>query len=250
MVQARRFHSNFLFIVPLTQGVLLVILLDFCKNAAFFANQSQNLSPNTIVSDGTGLVELRRKDAGYLAAQYIYAVWLVLMMIKAVIGFRANIRFNVRWMGIYNKLFGIDTGFEFVHATLGVIFQDTSNLDDSGLVKKYCISYLILLGQIYGIFCCWMHLRWVSVEMADLFLPGAPRETLFQLMIPKALQCSRGSRTTIPVSPAVETTVISRSDSTSRSSLPSTDSFVVVSAPVSENLETANVQTSHSRNSD
>ncbi|KAI7818795.1 hypothetical protein BC939DRAFT_278371 [Gamsiella multidivaricata] len=144
MVQARRFHSYFLFFIPLTQGVLLVIILDFCKNAAFFAHQAQNLSPTTPTAIGNGQQVERPKDGAYLAAQYIYAIWLISMMLKAIVGLRANLKFNIRWMGIYNVLFGIDTGFEFIHTTLGVIFQDVSQLDEAGIIRHYCVGYLIV----------------------------------------------------------------------------------------------------------
>ncbi|KAF9999869.1 hypothetical protein BGZ80_000505 [Entomortierella chlamydospora] len=196
MVQARRFHSNFLFIIPLTQGVLLITILDFCKNAVFFGNQVQNLSPNTYSSIGNGQQLVRRKDSAYLAAQYLYTIWLIAMMVKAIIGFRANLKFNIRWMGIYNILFGIDTGFEFIHTTLGIIFQDTSQLDDADIINRYCVSFLILIIQIYGFICCWMHLRWVHAEMPHLITPTSPRETFFEMMVPTALRRSRGTHAT------------------------------------------------------
>ncbi|KAF8938855.1 hypothetical protein BGZ58_011305 [Dissophora ornata] len=96
MVQARRFHSNFLFFIPLTQGVLLVIVLDFCKNATFFANQVHNLSPTTSATAGNGQQIIQFKDSTYLAAQYIYALWLIFMMLKAIVGLRANLKVRQR----------------------------------------------------------------------------------------------------------------------------------------------------------
>ncbi|KAF8974822.1 hypothetical protein BGZ46_009698, partial [Entomortierella lignicola] len=144
MVQARRFHSNFLFCIPLTQGVLLTIILEFCKNAAFFAHQVQNMNPNSIAIIGNGEQVEKPKDPAYMAAQYIYGIWMIMMMINAIIGFRANLKFNLRWMSIFNILFGIDTGFEFIHTTLGVIFQDTSQLNDSAIIQTYCLSYVIM----------------------------------------------------------------------------------------------------------
>ncbi|KAF9202270.1 hypothetical protein BGZ49_007554 [Haplosporangium sp. Z 27] len=195
MVQARRFHSNFLFCIPLTQGVLLTIILEFCKNAAFFAHQVQNMNPNSIAIIGNGEQVEKPKDPAYMAAQYIYGIWMITMMINAIIGFRANLKFNLRWMSIFNILFGIDTGFEFIHTTLGVIFQDTSQLNDSAIIQTYCLSYVILMIQLYGFFCCWMHLRWIHAEMPQLLT--APRETFFQMMVPIALRRSRGNSTTI-----------------------------------------------------
>lgn len=47
-------------------------------------------------------------------------------------------------MGKYNILFGLDTAFEFVHTTLGVIFQDLNSLDDSEIIRHYSISFLIV----------------------------------------------------------------------------------------------------------
>ncbi|KAI1312644.1 hypothetical protein EDD11_002916, partial [Mortierella claussenii] len=143
MVEARRFHSNFLFLIPLTQGVLLVIVLDFCKNAVFFSDQVQNLSPSTSTTASNGQMMMKPKDPAYLAAQYIYAIWLVMMMLKAIVELRANLNFDVRWMGRYNLLLGIDTGFEFIHTTLSIVFQDMSQLDEAAIIRRYCVSYLI-----------------------------------------------------------------------------------------------------------
>lgn len=47
-------------------------------------------------------------------------------------------------MGKYNVLFGLDTAFEFVHTTLGVIFQDLNSLDDAEIIQHYTISFLIV----------------------------------------------------------------------------------------------------------
>ncbi|KAG0049576.1 hypothetical protein BGZ83_005585 [Gryganskiella cystojenkinii] len=101
MIQARRFHSNVFFFIPLTQGVLLIILLDFCKNAAFFGGQVKNLSLTTSTTTGDGVIIKRPKDPAYLAAQYIYAIWLILMMVKAVIGFRANLKLLLQGYGFF-----------------------------------------------------------------------------------------------------------------------------------------------------
>ncbi|KAF9584422.1 hypothetical protein BGW38_006511 [Lunasporangiospora selenospora] len=141
MVQPRRFHSNFLFFIPLTQGVLLITVLDFIKNAVYFSKQAHNLDPTTVVATDGQQVVRRSKDPAYVAAQYIYAIWLALMMLKAIVGFRANLKFNVRWMGIYNILFGCDTLFEFIRTTLGVIFQDLSQLDEGAVIRYYCANY-------------------------------------------------------------------------------------------------------------
>ncbi|KAF9428925.1 hypothetical protein BGZ94_000489 [Podila epigama] len=95
MVQSRRFHSNVFFIIPLTQGVLLLIILDFLKNAIHlgYHAKNKNLSPTSDSSSGTGgpIIKIP-KDSAYLAAQYIYAAWLILMIIKAIIGSRANLK--------------------------------------------------------------------------------------------------------------------------------------------------------------
>ncbi|KAF9366215.1 hypothetical protein BGX34_005141 [Mortierella sp. NVP85] len=91
MVEARRFHSNFMFIIPLTQGVLIVIILDFCKNTVFFAQQVKNLAPTSPATLGDGHIIEKPKEPTYLAAQYIYAIWLIAMMLKALIGIRANL---------------------------------------------------------------------------------------------------------------------------------------------------------------
>ncbi|KAF9902687.1 hypothetical protein BX616_001851, partial [Lobosporangium transversale] len=171
--------------------VLILIFLDFCKNAAFFAKQVGNLTPSTPTTTGDGQLILRPRDPAYLAAQYIYATWLMMMMIKAVIGFRANLKFNVRWMSIYNVLLGLDTGFEFVHTTLGVLFQDMSQLDEAGIIRHYCVSYLILILQLYGFFCCWIHLKWVNIEMPHLFAADRPPQSLLGLMFPMAISSRR-----------------------------------------------------------
>ena len=47
-------------------------------------------------------------------------------------------------MGKYNVLFGLDTAFEFVHTTLGVIFQDLTSLDDSEVIRHCTINFLIV----------------------------------------------------------------------------------------------------------
>ncbi|KAF9944929.1 hypothetical protein BGZ70_004208, partial [Mortierella alpina] len=60
--------------------VLLVIILDFCKNAVYLVNQLKTLSTQ------------QGKDPAYLAAQYIYVIWLLLMVIKALVGFWANLK--------------------------------------------------------------------------------------------------------------------------------------------------------------
>ncbi|KAF9960709.1 hypothetical protein BGZ65_011802 [Modicella reniformis] len=168
MAQARRFHSNFLFIIPLTQGVLLVIILDFCKNAVFFANQANNLAPTSFMPTDNGQAVERPKDAIYLLAQYIYAIWLIAMMLKAIIGLRANLKFNIHWMAKYNVLLGIDTGFEFIHTTLGIIFEDLSQMDDAAVIRHYCVSYFV----------------WVRVEMPHLLAPDMRRQSFWELMFP------------------------------------------------------------------
>jgi len=70
----------------------VIILLDFCKNAAFFGNGIKNLPLTTTTTTGDGVVVHKLKDPAYLLAQYVYTIWLILMMIKAVIGFRANLK--------------------------------------------------------------------------------------------------------------------------------------------------------------
>lgn len=179
-----------LFFIPLTQGVLLIIFLDFCKNVAFFAKQVQNLSPAVITTFPDGTIRYSRKDSAYMVAQYAYAIWLVLMALKAIVGFRANLKFNLRWMGKYNVLFGLDTAFEFVHTTLGVIFQDLNSLDDAEIIQHYTISFLILVIQCYGFFCVWMHRKWVITEMPQLMNPEGPPMTLLRLMVPWAYSSS------------------------------------------------------------
>lgn len=68
-----------------------MIILDFCKNTVFFSEQVKNLSPTTPTTLGDGYIIEKPKDAPYLAAQYIYAIWLAMMMLKAIIGIRANL---------------------------------------------------------------------------------------------------------------------------------------------------------------
>ncbi|KAG0228332.1 hypothetical protein BGX31_006610 [Mortierella sp. GBA43] len=166
MVEVRRFHSNFLFVIPLTQGVLLVIILDICKNAAFLAKQANNLSLTTPTTLGNGQIIQKPKDTPYLVVQYVYAAWLIAMILKAIIGFRANLKFNLRWMSKYNILLGIDTGFEFIHTTLGVIFEDMSQMDEAETIRHYCVGFLI----------------WVRMEMPDL--STTRQDPLWRLMLP------------------------------------------------------------------
>ncbi|KAK3816383.1 MAG: hypothetical protein J3Q66DRAFT_342368 [Benniella sp.] len=182
MVEARRFHSNFMFIIPLTQGVLIVIILDFCKNTAFFAQQVKNLAPSSPATSGDGHIIEKPKEPTYLAAQYIYAIWLIVMMLKALIGIRANLEFHLRWMAKYNLLLAIDTGFEFIHTTLGVIFEDMSQMDEAATIRHYCVGFLILIFQIYGFICCWLHLKWVRLEMPHL--TETPQESFWRLVFP------------------------------------------------------------------
>ncbi|KAF9336677.1 hypothetical protein BGZ91_009892 [Linnemannia elongata] len=163
--------------------VLLIIFLDFCKNVVFFAKQVQNLAPTVATAFPDGTIRQSRKDPAYMVAQYAYAIWLLLMFLKAIVGFRANFKFNLRWMGRYSILFGLDTAFEFVHTTLGVIFQDLNSLDDSEIIRHYAISFLILAIQCYGFFCVWMHGKWVITEMPQLMNPEDPPMTLLRLMI-------------------------------------------------------------------
>jgi hypothetical protein len=68
-----------------------VIILDFCKNTAFFAQQVKNLAPSSPATLGDGHIIEKPKEPTYLAAQYIYAIWLIAMMLKALIGIRANL---------------------------------------------------------------------------------------------------------------------------------------------------------------
>ncbi|KAG0072300.1 hypothetical protein BGZ93_008534 [Podila epicladia] len=196
MVQSRRFHSNVFFFIPLHQGVLLLIFLDFIKNAVNLGRQAKNLTPYTLTYSGVNgdQVIKKNKDPAYLAAQYIYALWLILMIIKAVIGFRANLKFNIRWMGKYNIFLGLDTIFEFVYSTLGIIFQDMSHLDEAAMIRRYCSIYTVLILQVYGFFCCWLHLRWVHAEMPHLLAPAMPRESLLGLMFPMATSTSTAER--------------------------------------------------------
>ncbi|KAF9304834.1 hypothetical protein BGZ74_000433, partial [Mortierella antarctica] len=198
MVQSRRFHSNVFFFIPLHQGVLLLIVLDFIKNAVNFGHQAKNLTPYTLTYSGVNgdQVIKKNKDPAYLAAQYIYALWLILMVIKAVVGFRANLKFNIRWMGKYNIFLGLDTIFELVHSTLGIIFQDMSHLDEAAMIRRYCSIYAVLILQVYGFFCCWLHLRWVHAEMPHLLAPAMPRESLLGLMFPMATSTSTAERAT------------------------------------------------------
>ncbi|GJJ74106.1 hypothetical protein EMPS_06464 [Entomortierella parvispora] len=206
MIQPRRFHANFFFFIPLTQGVLVIIVLDFCKNAAFFGGELKNLPLMATTTTGAGVVVSKPKDPAYLLAQYVYTSWLILMMIKAVIGFRANLKFNIRWMGRYNLLFGIDTVFEFFHTVLGIIFSDMSALSDMDVVRRYCGGFSILLLQIYGFFCTWMHLKWVSAEMPHLLSPSLPTESLLGLMFPRAIAASPTGGNREPVMTEVQTT--------------------------------------------
>lgn len=72
----------------------MLIVLDFIKNAVDFGHQVKNLAPYTLTYSGANGDQVIRKskDPAYLAAQYIYALWLVLMVIKALVGFRANLK--------------------------------------------------------------------------------------------------------------------------------------------------------------
>ncbi|KAF9380895.1 hypothetical protein CPB97_008081 [Podila verticillata] len=195
MVQSRRFHSNVFFFIPLHQGVLLLIVLDFIKNAVNLGHQAKSLTPYTVTFSGSngGQVIKKNKDTAYLAAQYIYTLWLILMIIKALVGFRANMKFNIRWMGKYNILLGLDTIFELFHSTLGIIFQDMSQLDEAAMIRRYCSTYAVLMLQVYGFFCCWLHLRWVLAEMPHLLAPTMPRESLLGLMFPMASSSTSSS---------------------------------------------------------
>ncbi|KAG0029283.1 hypothetical protein BGZ81_003956 [Podila clonocystis] len=198
MVQSRRFHSNVFFFIPLHQGVLLLIVLDFIKNAVNFGHHVKNLTPYTLTYSGANgdQVIKRNKDSAYLAAQYIYALWLILMVIKAIVGFRANLKFNIRWMGKYNIFLGLDTIFELIHSTLGIIFQDMAQLDEAAMIRRYCSTYAVLILQVYGFFCCWLHLRWVYAEMPHLLAPAVPRESLLGLMFPMASSTTEQATTT------------------------------------------------------
>ncbi|KAG0374765.1 hypothetical protein BGX24_009991 [Mortierella sp. AD032] len=175
-----------LFTIPIFHIVLLIVFLDFCKNTVFFVNQVQNLAPSTITTLPDGNIRVTHKDSAYMVAQYAYALWLLFMALKALVGFRANLKFNLRWMGIYNLLFGMDTAFEFVHTTLGVIFQDLNSLNDAEIIRHYAISFLIMTIQCYGFFCVWMHKRWVMSEMPHLMNPEGPPMTFLRLMFPCA----------------------------------------------------------------
>ncbi|KAG0284061.1 hypothetical protein BGZ96_011558 [Linnemannia gamsii] len=174
--------------------VLLIIFLDFCKNVAFLAKQVQNLSPTAITAFPDGTIRQSRKDPAYLAAQYAYTIWLVLMALKAIVGFRANLKFNLRWMGKYNALFGLDTVFEFAHTTLGVIFQDLNSMDDSEIIRHYTINFLI---------------KWVMSEMPQLMNPEDPPMTFLRLMVPCAysrVSSSENTRNSVANATATETT--------------------------------------------
>ncbi|KAG9066604.1 hypothetical protein KI688_012512 [Linnemannia hyalina] len=173
--------------------VLLIIFLDFCKNVVYLAKQVQNLPATVITTLPNGTIQISRKDVAYMVAQYAYAIWLVFMALKAIVGFRANFKFNLRWMGKYNILFGLDTAFEFVHTTLGVIFQDLGSMDDSKIIRHYAINFLILVIQCYAFFCVWMHSKWVITEMPQLMNPEGPPMTFLQLMVPWAYSRSSTS---------------------------------------------------------
>ncbi|KAF9944405.1 hypothetical protein BGZ72_002426, partial [Mortierella alpina] len=152
--------------------VLLVIILDFCKNAIYFVNQVKTL---------------RIQHPAWLAAQYIYVVWLFLMVVKALVGFWANLKFRTRWMSNYNILLGLDSMMEFVRTMLGLtIFENLSKLDEAGIIRVYCARFSILMLQCYGFFCCYMHLKWVLVEMPQLATPAQPRQSFLGLMFPRA----------------------------------------------------------------
>ncbi|KAF9137206.1 hypothetical protein BGX30_010450 [Mortierella sp. GBA39] len=157
------------------------------------AKQVQNLPPTVITTLPDGTIRISQKDIAYMVAQYAYAIWLVLMALKAIVGFRANFKFNLRWMGIYNVLFGLDTAFEFVHTTLGIIFQDLGSMDDSEIIRHYAINFLILVVQCYGFFCVWMHRKWVITEMPQLINPEGPPMTFLRLMVPWAYSRSSPS---------------------------------------------------------
>ncbi|KAF9147871.1 hypothetical protein BG015_010420 [Linnemannia schmuckeri] len=188
-----------------TLSVLLIIFLDFCKSVTFFAKQAQNLAPTAITTFPDGAIRQSRKDLAYLVAQYAYALWLLFMTLKAIVGFRANLKFNLRWMGKYNILFGLDTAFEFLHTTLGVIFQDLNSLDDAQIIRHYAISFLILLIQCYGFFCVWMHRKWVMTEMPHLMNSEGPPMTLLRLMFPCAYPRSSSSSSDSPQDSAAGT---------------------------------------------
>ncbi|CAO3572616.1 unnamed protein product [Mortierella alpina] len=156
--------------------VLLVIILDFCKNAAYLVHQLKTLGTQ------------QGKDPAYMAAQYIYVIWLLLMIVKALVGFWANLKFKTRWMSKYNILLGLDSVFEFVRTILGLtIFEDLSTLDEAAIIRVYCARFFMLMLQCYGFFCCWIHLKWVLVEMPQLETPALPRQSLLGLMFPRAV---------------------------------------------------------------
>lgn len=52
-------------------------------------------------------------------------------------------------MGKYNILLGLDTIFELVHSTLGIIFQDLSQLDEAAMIRRYCSTYAVV-SFFYG----------------------------------------------------------------------------------------------------
>ncbi|KAG0264861.1 hypothetical protein DFQ27_000958 [Actinomortierella ambigua] len=179
MIGPRYFHSKFLFLIPLSQAVLLITVLDFTKNAVFFAKQCKNLSPSTPEYDGTGnIVRYKVKDTAYLMAQYVYIFWLSLMMLKAVMGFRANYVYHFRWMGIYNILLGFDCIFEFVRTNLSAIFTDLTGYTRKEIIRFYCLSYFLLFFQLYSFIFCWLHLRWAQMEMP--YLSEGPVSGLWQ----------------------------------------------------------------------
>ncbi|KAG0236783.1 hypothetical protein BGW42_002651 [Actinomortierella wolfii] len=151
MIAPRYIHSKFLFLIPISQAVLLITVLDFIKNAVYFARQSKNLAPSTPEYDGMGtIVGYKVKDVAYLLAQYVYILWLGLMMIKALIGFRANYVYHLRWMGIYNVLLALDCVFEFVRTNLGAIFTDLSEYTRKEVVRFYCLSYFLARCLLCG----------------------------------------------------------------------------------------------------
>lgn len=47
-------------------------------------------------------------------------------------------------MGKYNILLGLDTIFELFHSTLGIIFQDMSQLDEAAMIRRYCSIYAVV----------------------------------------------------------------------------------------------------------
>ncbi|KAG0330359.1 hypothetical protein BG004_002116, partial [Podila humilis] len=209
----------------------------------------QNLSPySSETSAGTGVdqvVTRKPRDSTYMAAQYIYAIWLVIMIIKAVIGFRANMKFNIRWMGKYNILLCLDTIFECVLTTLGAMFQDMSHLDEGGMIRRYCTTYLVLVIQVYGFFCCWLHLRWVLAEMPQLLTPTMPRESLLGLMFPTAASSRATTTTTAAAGLGTGGAVVASSESTT----PGTATTVQTTIVSPSDLEAGTVVTTSSSES-